>query len=143
MSHQGWGPAAPILRVRDLDASLAYYVDVLGFRLNWNAGGIASVTRDRCCVFLCEGDQTAATTWVWLGCDDVDATHQELRAKGAIVRHPPTNYFWAFEMQIADPDGNVLRIGSDPKEGEPEGEFLDANGRRWGKDSSGGRREVR
>lgn len=36
-------------------------------------------------------------------------------------------------MQVADPDGNVLRIGSEPREGEPEGEFLDASGRRWGK----------
>ena len=28
---------------------------------------------------------------------------------------PPTTFPWALEMQIEDPDGNVLRIGSDPK----------------------------
>ena len=34
-------------------------------------------------------------------------------------------------MQVEDLDGNVLRIGSDPKEGVPYGEFLDAAGVRW------------
>lgn len=116
--------------MRDLAASITYYVNALGFKLDWNAGGIASVTRDRCCLFLCDVDQTAATTWAWLGCSDAGAVHDELHARGAIIRHPPTNYSWAYELQVADPDGNVLRIGSDPKEGEPEGEFLDASGRR-------------
>jgi hypothetical protein len=27
----------------------------------------------------------------------------------------PTNYSWAVEMQIEDPDGNVLRLGSEPR----------------------------
>jgi hypothetical protein len=34
-------------------------------------------------------------------------------------------------MQIEDFDGNVLRIGSDPRPGEPGGEWLDMYGRRW------------
>lgn len=53
-------------------------------------------------------------------------------ARGARIRFPPTNYDWAaFEMQVEDLDGNVLRIGSDPKEGVPYGDFLDAAGVRW------------
>jgi catechol 2,3-dioxygenase-like lactoylglutathione lyase family enzyme len=38
MSGTGWGAAAPILRVRDLDASLEYYLKVLGFKQDWRAG---------------------------------------------------------------------------------------------------------
>jgi hypothetical protein len=38
---------------------------------------------------------------------------------------------WALEMQVEDLDGNVLRIGSDPRPGEPDGEWLDMHGRRW------------
>jgi hypothetical protein len=34
-------------------------------------------------------------------------------------------------MQIADPDNNVLRIGSDPTPGAPPGEWLDMYGDRW------------
>ena len=37
-------------------------------------------------------------------------------------------------MQVADPDGNVLRLGSEPLAGEPVGEWLDASGRRWRRD---------
>jgi hypothetical protein len=44
---------------------------------------------------------------------------------------PRPNYEWAFEMQAEDLDGNVLRLGSDPKPGVPYGEFLDAAGVRW------------
>jgi hypothetical protein len=34
-------------------------------------------------------------------------------------------------MQLEDPDGNVLRVGSDPNPGEPIGEWLDMYGQRW------------
>ena len=35
------------------------------------------------------------------------------------IRLPPTNYFWALEMHTEDPDGNVLRLGSDPLSDQP------------------------
>jgi catechol 2,3-dioxygenase-like lactoylglutathione lyase family enzyme len=129
--HRGWGHAAPIFRVRDLAASTKHYVDVLGFSIDWQTDGIASVSRDGCCIFLTTADQSASPVWVWIGCQDAEALHEELKTKGAIIRHPPTNYYWALEMQVADPDGNVLRIGSEPREDQPEGEFLDGGGRRW------------
>lgn len=47
------------------------------------------------------------------------------------IRHPPTNYSWALEMQVEDLDGNILRLGSDPRAGEPDGEWLDMYGNRW------------
>jgi len=62
---------------------------------------------------------------VWIGVADAGALCAELRANGAKIRHPPTNYPWAYEMQIEDLDGNVLRVGSEPKEGQPNGEWLD------------------
>jgi len=45
--------------------------------------------------------------------------YEDLRKTGARIRHPPSNYEWAYEMQIEDLDGNVLRIGSDPKKDQP------------------------
>ena len=130
--------ATPILPVRDLRASLAYYVDVLGFTLEWGGDEIfASVCRDRVHLFLSQGDQGHAGTWVWVGVGDVDAVHAVYVAKGAKVRHAPTNYPWAREMQIEDPDGNVLRMGSDRTEGEPNGEWLDSRGARWAFDEDG------
>jgi catechol 2,3-dioxygenase-like lactoylglutathione lyase family enzyme len=127
-----WNHAIPILRVASLSASHDYYVDVLGFGVDWNEGGIASLSRDECCVFLTESEQGNPVTWVWLGVSDVAALHEELRGRGAHIRQPPTNFFWALEMQVEDLDGNVLRIGSDPLPGEPFGSFLDMHGRLWG-----------
>ena len=122
----------PIFRVSNLEASVDYYVRVLGFQLNWSEPGIiASVARGRTDIFLCEGDQGHLGTWIWIGISDADALLEEYRASGAKIRHPPTNYAWAYEMQVEDLDGNVLRLGSEPKDDEPFGEFLDMDGVRW------------
>ena len=129
-----FGSAAPIFPVTSLQASIEYYVKALGFKLDWqwqDPGVFASVSRDRCCLFLCQGDQGHPGTWVWIGVNDAESLALEYRKTGAKFRHPPTNYPWAYEMQVEDPDGNVLRFGSDPKKDEPFGPFLDMHGRLW------------
>ena len=126
-----FGGVTPVLRVRDVVASRDYYVQALGFKVSFETEDFISVSRGHCGLFLCQGDQGHAGSWVWIDGKDVDALYQEYRASGAIIRHPPTNYSWALEMQIEDLDGNVLRFGSDPRRGEPEGEWLDMHGRRW------------
>jgi catechol 2,3-dioxygenase-like lactoylglutathione lyase family enzyme len=127
-----FGGVTPILRVASLDASLAYYVDVLGFSVQWRNGGFASVRRGRAALMLSEGDQGHPGTWMWLAVSDADALHEELRGRGAVIRHPPTNYPWGSrELHVSDPDGHVLRLGSDNRAGEPIGEWLDGNGVRW------------
>jgi catechol 2,3-dioxygenase-like lactoylglutathione lyase family enzyme len=127
-----FGGVNPVFPVRDLDASIDYYVRSLGFQVDFREGdGFASVSRGNVGLFLCVGDQGHPGTWVWIGANDVDVLHREYRASGAKIRHPPTNYPWALEMQVEDPDGNVLRIGSEPRDGEPAGEWLDMHGRRW------------
>jgi len=121
----------PILRVQNVEASIHYYVDQLGFKLNWQAPYFASVSRGRCTIFLSQGDQGHTGNWIWIGVGDADALLEELRRTGAKIRHLPTNYSWAYEMQVEDPDGNILRCGSEPKENTPVGEWLDMNGVRW------------
>jgi predicted enzyme related to lactoylglutathione lyase len=125
-----FGGVTPIFSVRDLRASVDYYVSVLGFKLDFFES-IASVSRDRCALFLVEGDQGYPGAWVWIGVEDVEAVHDEYRARGAKIRQPPTNFPWACEIQIEDPDGNVLRIGSEPKPKEPFGPWCDMRGDLW------------
>ncbi len=130
-SANTFGTAAPIFPVESLEASINYYERILGFKVNWRADGFASVSRDRCCLFLCERDQGHPGTWTWIGVGDAAALELEYRRTGARIRHPATNYPWAFEMQVEDPDGNVLRFGSDPNKDQPFGLFMDMNGRFW------------
>ncbi len=129
----------PIFRVRSLSASIDHYVGVLGFKVDWQQPGIiASVSRGRCHIMLCEGDQGNPGTWVWVGVEDIEPLFEEYTSKGAKIRHPPTNYEWAYEMQIEDLDGNVLRLGSDPKADQPFGEWRDMRGDTWVKSPAGG-----
>jgi predicted enzyme related to lactoylglutathione lyase len=108
--------ANPILRVEDMSRSVRYYVDILGFvNAGWGSDDFTCVTRDNAGIYLCQGDQGLPGTWVWVGVGDVEVLHEEYKAKGATILHPPENYPWALEMKIADPDGHVLRFGSEPK----------------------------
>ena len=104
----------PILSVRSLSTSLDYYVEVLGFRKDWDSHTMASVSRDGCSLMLCEGEQGQPGTWVWLGVEDIEPLYAEYQKRGARIRMEPTNYAWAYEMRIEDPDGHVLRFGSEP-----------------------------
>lgn len=121
----------PILRVESVAASLEYYVQRLGFKIDWQTPIFASVSRGKCHIFLSKGDQGHPGSWVWIGVEDAVALFAEYQASGAKLRHPPTNYDWALEIQVEDLDGNVLRMGSEPNEDEPSGEWLDMDGQRW------------
>lgn len=119
-----------------LIAAIDYYLSVPGFQLEWeHEGFFACVSRDKCRIFLCAGDQGHFGTWVWIGVNDAAVLEVEYTASGAKIRHPPTNYPWAYEMQVEDLDSNVLRFGSDPIVGQPFGAWLDMDGRRWPSDT--------
>jgi len=127
-----FGGVSPILCVTDLQSSLRFYVDSLGFKIDWEyQDSTASVSRGKAAVMLCVGDQGQPGAWSWFGISDADALHRELTAKGVVVRHPPTNFPWGSrELQVSDPDGNVLRFGSEATD-EPLGPWLDGHGRLW------------
>jgi catechol 2,3-dioxygenase-like lactoylglutathione lyase family enzyme len=138
-----FGGVNPIFCVRDLAVSIPYYTKVLGFKIDFEAPGyFVSVSRGRCSLFLCQGDQGHPGGWVWIDGGNVEVVHEEFKASGAKIRNPPTNYAWALEMQVEDPDGNVLRIGSDPRAGEPYGDWLDMAGVRWRLRPDGGYERV-
>jgi predicted enzyme related to lactoylglutathione lyase len=106
----------PILRVEDMNVSLRFYVDLLGFKnAPWGSDDFTSVNRDRSGIYLCKGGQGAGKAWIWIGVEDVEKLQDEFKAHGVTIRMPPTNYPWALEMHVEDPDGNVIRFGSDPK----------------------------
>lgn len=108
--------SAPILRVEDMKAALAFYVDKLGFRnAEWGSEEFTSVNRDRAGIYLCRAGQGRGAAWVWIGVEDATKLHDELVARGVAIRMPLTNFPWALEFQVEDPDGNVLRFGSEPR----------------------------
>jgi catechol 2,3-dioxygenase-like lactoylglutathione lyase family enzyme len=109
----------PILRVASLPASVRYYRDVLGFQLDWGdpeGAEMVSVSRSNHAIMLCQGGQGQPGTWIWIGVDDIDPLFAEYRTKGVQFLQAPTPRPWAYEMQLLDPDGHVLRFGSEPRD---------------------------
>lgn len=111
---------APVLYVEDMSRSLAFYVDILGFKnAEWGNENFTSVGRDYSGLYLCKGGQGNPGTWIWIGFDgDIFSLHQQLISKGVTIKLPPTNFSWAYEMRVEDPDGHILRFGTDPNDKE-------------------------
>jgi len=114
----------PILSVKDMAASRFFYKDILGFtEVDWGTDDFTSFNRDSGGIYVCRNGQGNAGTWIWVGFDgDIYQLYEALKAQGVKIKQPPANYSWAMEMHVEDPDGHVLRFGTDPNNNEP---FLD------------------
>ena len=102
----------PVLAVSDLERSIEFFRRVLGFNVEWNAGQICSVGRDGSSIMLQACEQGSPST-VWIGLED-DSIFESIEQSGARVLQAPANQPWAYEMKIADPDGNIVWLGAEP-----------------------------
>ena len=111
----------PILNVKDISKSLEFYVDILGFKnAEWGDDNFTSINRDNTGLYLCRGGQGVSGTWVWMGFDgDIFSLHQKFKSFGVKIILPPTNFSWAYEIRVEDPDGHKLRFGTEPNDKEP------------------------
>lgn len=101
----------PILRVVDAAAAVAWY-ERLGFAEQWEhrfeAGlpAFVEVARGEVRLFLSEHEGDARPdTLIYLRLRDVDAIASEFGVQ-------PEEAPWAREIELRDPDGNRLRIGT-------------------------------
>jgi predicted enzyme related to lactoylglutathione lyase len=106
--------------VRDLERSIAFYRDVLGFTLVYSAPEFHYAAFDvggvKFAIAASESDSTGQQTGnrhtgIGLVVPDVDAAHKELTAKGVQFTMPPGKMPWGGYMGIfADPDGNLYYL---------------------------------
>ena len=111
----------PILPVTKLAVSVDFYTKKLGFKLDWGnveTDKICSVSRDGASIMLVENEQQFRPAWVWIGLED-DSLFAHYRAQGVKVLQEPKNFSWAYEMKFADPDDNILWLGTEPKSDLP------------------------
>lgn len=107
----------PALRMTQYQRSKDYYVDRLGFVVDWEHRFepgfpvFMSLTRDGMQLYLTEhtGDCQAGGL-VHFVIEDVTSWFEEFRAKGARIGEPPNNDLGFMNMTILDPDGNQLRF---------------------------------
>lgn len=110
--------ATPILNVKNLQASMDYYVQKLGFEKKWDWGDppdFGCVRRGKVEIFLCEGGQGQPGMWMSVFMDDVDALYEEYKKSGAMILDPPTDFPWQTrEMLVEDLDGHRFRMSGEP-----------------------------
>lgn len=110
--------AVPILRIFSVEKAREFYLDFLGFTLDWEHRFepelpiYMQVRRSGLTLHLSEhyGDATPGST-VFVPMDDIDTFHRELIAKQYGYARPGIESLgWGRQMQIADPFGNRLRF---------------------------------
>ena len=108
--------ARPVLHVSDVEASLRFYIDRLGFTCPWHydEDGVAQVERQGCALIL-------ANTWpekigkglMFISLNvapetqiaAIDALREEFEARGVPVKEGS----WGYRLLVVDdPDGNQL-----------------------------------
>ncbi len=116
---------APILLVRDLDRSTRFYVDVMGFSVDWAEGNV---------VVFNEGfeihEGTSMQKMAWGETDGPDEAygrrnlvlyfeHEDIEAAFAAVAphacliHPVQKQAWGQRIfRCYDPDGHAIEVGS-------------------------------
>jgi catechol 2,3-dioxygenase-like lactoylglutathione lyase family enzyme len=111
-------PAIPILRIFSEDKAREFYLDFLGFTVDWEhrfeptAPLYLQIRRGDLILHLSEhyGDATPGMS-VFARVHGIDELHQELLAKNYPYARPGVDSVpWGREMQIADPFGNRLRF---------------------------------
>ena len=108
----------PTLRMTSYARSNAFYVEGLGFQIDWehrfepNLPVFMQVSRDGMAFFLTEhkGDCPVGGL-LHLYVADVDAWYVDFQGKGVSVVEPPNNDLRGVRMMtVLDPDGNKLRF---------------------------------
>ena len=111
-------PAIPILRIFSVDKAKEFYLDYLGFSLDWEhrfedgTPLYTQIRRSGLTLHLSEhyGDATPGST-VFVPVDDIDALHSELQTKDYAYARPSIDILdWGRQLQVADPFGNRLRF---------------------------------
>lgn len=118
MTFMRLSAAIPILRLFSEEKAKEFYVDFLGFRIEWehrfgdNFPLYAQIKRSELIIHLSEhhGDATPGTT-VFVPVENIDALFSELQAKEYRYAKPAVEAVpWGRVMEVWDPFGNRLRF---------------------------------
>jgi uncharacterized glyoxalase superfamily protein PhnB len=113
--------AVPEIPAANVDRAADYYVNILGFTLDWgdDRGGIAGLSRGDCRLFITnpsfrEPYRNTGPVLFWLNLDsrtEVDDLFAEWQAARANTVSPPEDKPWKLrEFLAADLDGNLIRV---------------------------------
>ena len=113
--------AVPEIPVKDINEAAAYYVNTLGFTVDWGgeALGLAGISKGNCRMFLANADYrkecgNVGPVLIWLnlnGKDEVDDLFRLWSSSNAQLISEPESKPWGLhEFMAKDLDGNLFRV---------------------------------
>lgn len=113
--------AVPEIPVSNVVKAAEYYASVLGFSFDWgdDDGGIGGISQGDCRMFLTNAPFRTvhgpkSSVVIWLNLDsrqEVDELFLRWKDAGATIVESVEDKPWNLrEFQVADPDGNQLRV---------------------------------
>lgn len=114
--------SATTFQVSDVDASLKYFTEVLGFVKKFQFGDYAGIEYGDIQIHLSGPKATnkrqVGQGSIYVFCDDCDAYYQEVTSRGARVQAAPKDYEYGMrDFVVEDPDGNMVAFGHEVKNG--------------------------
>ncbi|MCA9242832.1 MAG: VOC family protein [Phycisphaerales bacterium] len=130
-SSSGIFDCRPILRVDNVDDSIAYYCDVLGFRIGWRwsdeaqrfletdetlPAHTALVGEGSAQLILVQCAMGQRGMWLHLDvetAEQVDRLHAQWSQRGARIIEAPSNRPWGmYELRVEDLDQHTFRVAA-------------------------------
>lgn len=110
-----WLHVMPRLQVTDMDRSVTYYQEALGFRLAWRLGELAALASGEIEVLLLEtwtGDTPPQPQTAYVYVEDPDALCAEYEQAGADIVEPVASRGYGMrDFVVRDPDGHRFTLG--------------------------------
>ena len=112
---------SPEIPVSSLPKALVYYLDQLGFNIDWSAEeiGLACLSRGDTRMFMTTDEHRSALgikgpIILWLNLSnraEIDALHEQWSTAGARITDPPAaKPYKLYEFYAQDIDGNYFRV---------------------------------
>jgi catechol 2,3-dioxygenase-like lactoylglutathione lyase family enzyme len=101
--------------VKDVMRSREWYVANLGLKVEFEIPerrSIALQDSERFAIFLQQvlDDVVPNGCALWFQVPDVDAAYADWSARGIAFAHGPRKSFWGYGVELADPDGYLVRL---------------------------------
>lgn len=112
--------SATTFHVSDVNASLEFYVGILGFAERFRFGDYAGIAHGEVQIHLSGPSATnkkqIGQGSIYIFCDGVDSYFSEVSARGAFTQAPPKDYEYGMrDFVIEDPDHNLVAFGQETK----------------------------
>ena len=105
---------APVLHVANVEATAAFYRDVLGFTFDFGDDAYAVVWRDNSAIHFVRGEGSPHGVHLFQWVKDVDSYFQEVVGRGAEVAAAPANQPYGLrEFAVRDINGVGIVFGQD------------------------------